>query len=88
MICKRKGCNELVPINLARRGYVYHAKSCAPYGHLSPSGGETKGQRSLGLRHGTLTGYTKYSCRCDLCKSAAVAYQTKWRENRKQSVTV
>jgi hypothetical protein len=41
---------------------------------------------TLDTPHGTETGYTKYYCRCDLCRSAWAEYQREWAERNPDRV--
>lgn len=38
------------------------------------------GTKSSAIKHGTLTGYQQFHCRCDLCKEARRSYD----RNRKE----
>lgn len=47
--------------------------------HRVKSNAEETERKTKGLVHGTLTGYTKYKCRCDECKKACAISNKKHR---------
>lgn len=40
------------------------------------------------LRHGTLTGYTTFKCKCDLCAQAGAAWRAKRRKPKQPMLSV
>lgn len=38
---------------------------------------------NISFEHGTLTGYTKHTCRCDLCREFWNAYMRWWRADQR-----
>jgi hypothetical protein len=36
--------------------------------------------------HGTISGYTRYACRCEDCSNARREYMDTWRANRKKEI--
>lgn len=38
------------------------------------------------LRHGSLTAYRYYRCRCDVCKAGKAAYKRKWKAKRQANL--